>query len=446
MFDNLELTVIRVEGLGNVSNSVCSVSLNEETIEVIPLKDSESFQKICTVNSKGELRLCIEDQTILASVRFNVSIIKCQGYHWLPLFLESSDSIKEVPEEVGLPRILLIFQSHKFLSPVIEITETSEPSENIEPLDFNEFPSEEMKKNLELRMKIIELEQALQFEKNNQINESENITRDFKAILDKMNFDLEKYKIWAEKYKNKSKDLTEEIEKKNQQLQENIEEKELIQAELNLYKNKFTELLTNQESIYLMLEAKDQEINSLKLSQQKSLNLDTHTCDVISIHAFPKPSKTKTKPNLINFPTSNTENNLTDAQILSDQTTYYLNENLSRLKLEGLFIKTQEQYYKVGNKKVGVILKNGTVYCKLGEIYKTLENYIYSYCSQELETFIKKRANKKPTHKRFSTFSSSFDHTLNQINKSFRVEAESHKQLRPTNKSITPHLVRPNKN
>ena len=95
------------------------------------------------------------------------------------------------------------------------------------------------------------------------------------------------------------------------------------------------------------------------------------------------------------------------------------------MKLEGLFVKTTEQYYKVGCRKVGVILKNGNIYCKLGDAYKTLENYIYSHCNQELENFIKKRSNSKPTHRRFHTFSCSFDNTLSQANKSFRVDPDS---------------------
>ena len=86
MFDNFEVTLIRVEGLGNISKSMCYISMNEDPIESISLKELEASQHTCTVPSKGELRISIEDQTLLASLRFDINIIKCQGYHWLPLF------------------------------------------------------------------------------------------------------------------------------------------------------------------------------------------------------------------------------------------------------------------------------------------------------------------------------------------------------------------------
>ena len=109
MFDNFELTLVRNEGLGSLSRSTCYISLNDDPLELISLKTLKTIKHVCTVPSKDELKISIEDQAILASVRFDLSIVKSQGYHWLPLYLNSLDSLAEVPEKVGLPRILLIF-------------------------------------------------------------------------------------------------------------------------------------------------------------------------------------------------------------------------------------------------------------------------------------------------------------------------------------------------
>ena len=233
-------------------------------------------------------------------------------------------------------------------------------------------------------------------------------------------------------------------------MQEAVDEKELMKEELNLYKNKYTELLKSQESIYLMLESKDQEISALKMVSQRvsRLEIEKQPCVDLKSIAEKITEKKPSKAKLIDLSIekkSTPDIALIDPHDCSDQIQFYLSETLSKLKLEGLFVKSNEQYYKVGCRKVGVMLKNGNIYCKIGEVYKTLENYIYSHCSQEVENFIKKRANSKPSHRRFNTFSSSFDNTLTQINKSFRTDTDSHKFFKQEKKTISPALLRSNK-
>lgn len=448
MFDNFEVTIIRVEGLGNISKAVCIMIVDEKPIESVSLKSLENSH-VSSIPSRGELRLCIEEQTILASVRFDLSIIRCQGYHWLPLFLDSHNLLTEVPEEVGLPRILLIFNSRKFLSPVIEITETSEISENAEIVDYNDLPAEELSKNVELRIRIMELEQTFQSEKIKNSQIVEKMARDYKASLDKLSFEVEKHKIWNENYKKKCNELMEELEVKNKNISEVNDEKELLNAELNVFKNKYEELLRNQESIFMILEAKDQEISALKIpveAQPKLLEFSKQeSISVVKVHNGKKESSVE-RPNqkkkLIDFSIDKGHSDKALAlNNYSDQVEFYLNESLHRLKLEGFFVRSNEQYYKIGTRKVGITLKNGSIYCKVGDALKTLENYIYSNCTKELENFIKKRANPKPTHRRFHTFSSSFDHTSLEPSRSFRKDSD-HKISKVVVKPGTPLLVK----
>jgi hypothetical protein len=440
MFDNFEVTLIRVEGLGNVSNSLCYLSMNDEPVDSIALRELDSSQHTCTIPSKGQVRISIEDQAVLASLRFDINIIKCQGYHWLPLFLDASDLILEVPEEVGLPRILLIFQSRKFLSPVIEITETSEMSETLDVGETIELPTEEISKNVELRMRIMELEQTLQMEKSSQMQAAEKLAREFKMAIDKMNFEVEKYKIWSEKYKKKCEAISEELETRKKAMREVEDERDLLRDELSLYKEKYSELMKSQEELYAQVVAKEKEIGELKKGKEKRNEFEIEAQTAISIEKTVKGGK---KQRLINFTTDEKGQggeNCENAGAVHSQ----LQECLSKLKLDGLFQRSNEQFYKIGCKRVAVVARNGNVYCKIGESYKTLENYIFSHCSAELEAFIKKRANSGPGHRRFHTFSSSFDNTLVQEKKSIHLESEV-KVSRTKNKSITPALVRNSK-
>ncbi|OMJ83889.1 hypothetical protein SteCoe_15118 [Stentor coeruleus] len=446
MFDNFEVTIIRVEGLGNISKASCCVYMNDELADSVSIKDLESAQHICTVPSKGEIRFSVEDLICKASVRFDINIIKCQGYHWLPMFPDGIDIITEVPEEVGLPRILLIFQSRKFLSPVIEITETSEISENVEYAEITEVPTEEISKNVELRMKIMDLEQNIQLEKFNQIQNIDKITRDYKANLDKLNFEVEKYKIWSEKYKTKCTTLSEDLDKKSKLLLDSEDEKEMLKAELNLYKTKHSELIIAQEKMHQILNSKDKEISLLKaISEVQKKDFECVSQECVSV--VQKKEQKKKKSKLIDFSIEKKPIDAKQFETLdnADIIQMHLQENLSKLKLEGFFSRSNEQYYKVGCKKVAVVLKNGSIYCKIGDTYKTLENYIYAHCTQELENFIKKRANSKPGHRRYHTFSNSFDNTLTVENKIIKPEPEPKKILRGKNKSITPQLARNSK-
>lgn len=408
MFDNYEMTVIRIEGLGDLSNSTCNLIVNSEPFESLSLVSLENTQHVSSIPSKSHLKIQVEENSVLASLQFSLKIIKCQGYHWLPLYTDENDSIEEVPEEVGLPRILLIFQSRKFLSPVIEITETSELSENVDFVDF----CEENSKNVELRMKIIELEQNLQFERISQVQSVEKMTREYKTMLDNANFEMEKFKVWSGKYKEKCLSLTEELQEKEKQMGVLRSEKEVVENDLAEFKEKYKELLIAQEKVYETLEANEKELMSLKswaTSRKKAL-------ETIQTESILIPNKKKNK--LLKY--QNSPENQDPLDPSADLIDYHLQDSLSQLKLEGLFQRTTETFYKVGCKKVGVILKNKNIYCKFGDTLKTLENYIYTHCSNEVENLIKKRANSKPSHKRFKTFSGSFDQ--NSVNGSFKVD------------------------
>lgn len=441
MFDNYEMTVVKIEGLGNISKSYCKVSVNDQPIETIQVKDLDGQQHVITIPAKGCLRICVEDQLLLASLRFNLRIIKCEGYHWLPLFIIPQDTIFEVPEEVGLPRVLLIFQARKFLSPVIEITETSEVSENIDLPDVQDTINEDGNNTLELRMKILQLEHSLHFEKVNNVQSIENLQNEFKASTKTLVVEMDKYKLWSEKYKERVALLSEELESKNNKIQNLTEVNSILNAELDLYKKKYSELISSQETLNKLLKSKEDELSSLNSVYPKHLIIEK-----VQTTEIQKSKLKKQRPRLINLSVEKTipEESSKPVDSDADQVDFHLQSSLSLLKLEGFFQKTPEFYYKVGNKLVGVVLKKNNIYCKFGESYKTLESYIFTQCNNELEIFIKKRANVKPGHRKTNTLTTSFDKTMT-ISRSFRIEGGSSlKSVK--NKSITPCLANRKKN
>ena len=60
-----------------------------------------------------------------------------------------------------------------------------------------------------------------------------------------------------------------------------------------------------------------------------------------------------------------------------------LEKKSKELQLPGQFIKDQEQNYTYTNKKVVLLVKDGQLCCKVGNSYKTFEDYVSCYIKQE---------------------------------------------------------------
>lgn len=435
MFDNYEVTFIRVEGLGDVSTCSCKFFIDNRLCESQTVGNFERTQQVLTVPAKGLLRIRIEDQSLIASLQFLLKIIKCQGYHWLPLFTGDSDCIEEVPEEVGLPRILLIFQLRKSLAPVMEITETSEISEN---LDCNEFDDEDKVKVKveELRRKIDELELELQFEKARKGERLEMVSQEIKGEIGDKGLEKERIESLGisgiSAMRQGIERLEKEVEMRIRDIESRDKEIEELRTGLEEMKIEVGRVKGSRDEALENLGLKEQEILSLKSTLTKSPNLTICQSDPIQL---PPINSSKPIAKLINLPDTSVNTNKSHSDLLD----YYLQSSLKDLKLDGFFQKTTETFYKAGSKRVGIIYKNKNIYCKQGDSYKTLENYIFSHLTEELEKFIKKRAISRPEHKRFKSFSGS----LNDVKLS---ECKSVKMHTPVlsslaswkNKSITP--------
>jgi hypothetical protein len=132
--DRLELSVVRTEGLNaDLSSLGCYISIDGRLFDVITPLNSNNEEIVSELPTHGTLRLIVKSMTeqdeVLGSVSVPLSTLPSEGFQWLPLFENlEEDEISKLPEDVDLPRILLLFYSRRELSPVPEITEITEYS------------------------------------------------------------------------------------------------------------------------------------------------------------------------------------------------------------------------------------------------------------------------------------------------------------------------------
>lgn len=263
--DTFHLSVVKIEGIRDVSNSYCYIYLGSNILRVLTL---ECFDVQPIPIAKGILRFVVEDSRnskVLASLSFGSNIFKRIGYHWMPLFQENEQCLTEVPEEVGLPRILFDVQAN-ILSPVQELTEESETAEEASDDGLEDLPRLKIKA-MNMSIKISELEETLLTQKRIFDEEVEFIHAK----------SLEKTRIYEEKVRELEKSLkkseencawlVEELEREKRTVEDERGKKEMM--EKNVLKV-VEEAKTREKSILVMLQQKDLEIFALNMKPRKN--------------------------------------------------------------------------------------------------------------------------------------------------------------------------------
>jgi hypothetical protein len=397
MQDTYNLSVIKTEGIEDTNRIQCSVWINHELAQVTSMM---SFETASINIRKGKIKLVVENTStslVIGTVSFCSDIIQRSGFHWMPLFFSSEDEVFEIPDEVGLPRILFDINPN-LLSPVIELTESSEGCENTVEETISQDLQKIRAKYLDTMVKLVELENRIENQSKTSEIEISRINSEHKNIIKHLNFEIEKLKAINSKIiKNNA-----EITKDNQSLKKIVEtqnsEKKIIEERLNKYLKLYDETKLREESIVLMLEEKDKEI--LKFNDQKASNknftVDTKNC--FNIQKGPKS---------INQNGANLEKSYMDTLVNSDlkdfkkkykifeQIDKSIQTTLKKMNLEGFAVLSNELTYIIGNKKLQTIIKNDTVYIKVDGILKTLENYIHQDCNYKVKAFLKRLNNLK---------------------------------------------------
>jgi hypothetical protein len=202
--------------------------------------------------------------------------------------LYNEEFLKEVPEEVSLPRILFDIQA-KILSPVQEMTEDSETyEENSEELSAENWQILKSK-NTTLSLKNIELEQQLLAQKRNFEDEIDQIKIQTKSVLSGLNHTIKLMEENMDKLTEKYEKVVKEAENLENEKNFQTKEKFEIQDKLNKTFKLHEEAKLRENSILTMLEQKDFEIfllnNKLNKASQVSFS-NTQTLSIISDKNF----------------------------------------------------------------------------------------------------------------------------------------------------------------
>ncbi|OMJ69349.1 hypothetical protein SteCoe_32955 [Stentor coeruleus] len=266
MMDSYHLSVVKIEGIREVTNSYCYIYLGNNILRVLTL---ECFDVQPIPISKGTLRFVVEDSRnskTLATLSFTSKAFKRIGFHWMPMFTDNEQCLNEVPEEVGLPRILFDVQAN-ILSPVQELTEESETVEETSEEQFFEDLPRLKAKIMIMSMKISELEQHILTQKRIFDEEVEMIHL---RSLEKANKLEEQVKVLQEtisKYEENIFGLNKDIIGLKGNLEEAQTQKEQLEKKIEKVVD---EAKVRENSILVMLQQKDLEIFALNMKLKKT--------------------------------------------------------------------------------------------------------------------------------------------------------------------------------
>lgn len=117
MSEDFSLTVVKIEGLGDVSVSECLVEFDDRQKYSSSLKSLPVTFKGC---KSQKLFISITDSatsTKIASLSFPIQLIPSDWFYWLPLFLSTDNFIDQLPISITSPRILLACNKQFFNTP-----------------------------------------------------------------------------------------------------------------------------------------------------------------------------------------------------------------------------------------------------------------------------------------------------------------------------------------
>lgn len=415
--DTFYLTVLKVEGLKEVSNSYLYIYLGPNIIRVLTL---EAFEINSITIPKGSLRFVIEDsQTSVpqASLSFESTIFKRSGYHWLPLFTAQDKCLKEVPEEVGLPRVLIDIQANILFS----VQELTEDSDTIEELPEN-FSMEEYTQSRgrpsSNGLEILELDES-----NYKEDDADQMT-EVKMVQMK--------KLYEDAIL-KNNELEEVLQAKNSTV------KDLI-IQLNEKEKEMIKVVEKNEELMGRVGELVKENRILKSEIEKKPNLEVEKTGslYISEHRVDFNWEDDDKERLIKK-LFEAECKISAYRLKAlEEIDAKVRKHLNSKQLDNIAALCSELAYKIGNKKFTVFMKSESIYCKSDGSVKKLDYFLNNHCAQDIDLYKKrKRSSANGSKHNIPTFS-----TLEKSNSStahtFFTTSKSKLSCLSTKRSVTP--------
>ena len=392
MLESFNLTILKVETLDELNNESVRVFEDGKFKAQVEMT-APSVNTICIQKSFIQLKMVNTD----LSVSFDADLLQPQGFHLIPLFEGGNDKLDRLDKFPPMPRILLDIHP-QLLTPLPDLTESSEFCEDfLEASQVNEL-SKLKEKNIELMLTVIDLESALVVAREKSQEETEEITKKYKEKVKDLSEEIEKLSIIQVKNLKISSDIVKENESLKEKVNRLAKEKEDLNEELQRYVKLHNDRQAREDSILSILEIKDKEIMRMR-KRHSSENFKTQKLDSIKLM---QKNKIYRRVGIDDFEKIVSGKDKFETLKEIDQKI----EELTKSKgLEGIFQLNDELIYNIGNKRVVGLLKKDLVYIRVGTCLRPLESYIINNCAQEVQAFKTKRkkSENKVAHKKSHT-------------------------------------------
>ena len=405
MLESYNITILKIEGLGDIRQTHFSISLNNKILDSMSMNSQNPYS---TQISAGFLKFEIRSDAtadLIASVSLQASLIQNPGFAHLPLFLSPEDSISSLPEEIAPPRVLIDVQPC-LQSSIIELSESSEYTEEVSEEQTAETLYQLRSKNLDLRIQNIELEKHIHEVKRNAEKEISNIVAEFKASMGKLNAELEKYKVYAEINTRVNNEMVREIQALRNAVEVEREEKYEIQERYGRCIKIYQEIKDREDSILCVLEEKNKEILNLRDTASMRIGLGIERQGSLAVIGNQGENVGNSDKGLklngkecLGIGKGNQEIEKISGKFGGlEDLDEKVRQSLGLLNLDGFATVCNELIYFLGNrKKVNIFEKNSLVCVREGGSIKTLGSYIYNSCTKELQAFVRKKQEKRKT-------------------------------------------------
>ncbi|OMJ85515.1 hypothetical protein SteCoe_13127 [Stentor coeruleus] len=351
----MQISIIRTEGV-NENTELCvfingklGTALKRHNEHIYSIQKS-TIMRIILKNKLAKVPTC--------SGTYKTDIFS-EGFQWLPLSISPHDFYHELPNEINIPRILVLISYN--LSPVIEISE----SEDVDSLKYEMSLNLEVKK---MQTRINELEEK--------IRENEVFMNEFKILYEESCKDNEILKKKIDDEMENSKGLKEALEKIKADY-EDSKNNDLLRDEL-------LEFLINNKENKRNKDMRLRDKNNLEVFEDKRIE----RCREIS-----RKSIVEVLGNTTKLANGVKKNNNTK-RVMSE-TSYYrsndknteraIQEYMKKTKNDGKFIKDSGNVYRYGKKKIFIALKNGKLLCRVGGGFEGIDKFL-SKNSENYET------------------------------------------------------------
>ena len=264
MLEDFILSVVKIEGLGDIQNSECFLSMDSSLISSHKL---DSLPVSYNIKASGLISLLIRDSitsTTIASLSFHSSLLHCNWFYWLPLFLSSDNYISALPEKISSPRLLLGVNKELFLPIVQEISEHSETYD--EETTIYDTPGLNSNERGIQELKINHLQETLNNQKFVQ-EKNEKMIEDYKGIIQKLEETIETER---KKHEKKCKELENLIEMYQEEIGYEKKYRIDMQEKFEHCLDCFDHIKKRENELIRLLEKKNQ---GLELSAGESIGI-----------------------------------------------------------------------------------------------------------------------------------------------------------------------------